>query len=67
MFVQKKIIRNVEEHYEKSFVCVLTFVKCSNGHSYKFQSEQEFKSKQEAKESAAKCAVCFLGNRTYTP
>ena len=63
---QKNIIKNIEERYEKSFVCVLTIVKCSDGRSYQFQSEKECNSKPEAKESAAKCAVHSLGKRTYS-
>jgi hypothetical protein len=57
---QKNIITDVTERYEKSFVCVLTFVKCSDRCRYQFRSE-EFSGKQEAKESAARHAVLSLG------
>ncbi|CAI8037124.1 Caspase-2 [Geodia barretti] len=56
---QKNIITDVTERYEKSFVCVLTFVKCSDRRRYEFRSE-EFSGKQEAKESAARRAVLSL-------
>ena len=59
---QKNIITDVTERYEKSFVCVLSFVKCSDRRRYEFRSE-EFSGKQEAKESAARRAVLFLGKR----
>ena len=63
---QTNIITNITEDYEQHgnrFVCVLTFDKCSNGQRCRFQSEQACNTKQEAKESAAKRAVLFLGER----
>ena len=62
---QKNIITDVTERYEKSFVCVLSFVKCSDRRRYEFRSE-EFSGKQEAKESAARRAVLSLGKILYT-
>jgi hypothetical protein len=59
---QRDIITGVAENYlnESGFVCVLKFVKCSNKRQYQFRSEKGFRTKQEAKESAAKLALLSL-------
>ena len=60
-FEQRNIIKSVTEEYENNFICVLTFIKCSNGRRHQFRSEKEFQTKADAKESAAKLAVRSLG------
>ena len=61
---QQKLIKDFKEEYQKNFVCLLSFVKCSNNCQYHFKSEREFRSKPEAKENAAKLAVMSLGMNT---
>ena len=51
----------MKEDYRGSYICILTFTHVTTRRSLRFQSEETFKSKAEAKESAAKVAVLSLG------
>ena len=61
---QHGVIANTQEQYQHdgtNYICTLTFVSNTPRRQFKFQSERPLKSKQEAKESAAKKAVLSLG------
>ena len=61
---QRDIIANIlyqDQPDGTGYICTLTFVHNATRRQFKFQSERPLKSKQEAKESAAKKAVLSLG------
>lgn len=60
-FEQTKVITNLKEDYQGNYICILTFTHASTRRRLRFQSEKTFKSKAEAKESAARVAVLSLG------